>query len=279
MIDLHCHSTASDGTESPADVVWRAAAKGVTTVALTDHDTVGGWEEAAAALLPGTVLVPGMELSCRSAEGSLHLLAYLFDPDEPDLAAERDRIAGDRVHRAQAMVERLRDLGVPITWEQVAALADGAVGRPHLARALMDLGVVSSLEEAFGPAWLGREGRAYVARYGLDPVRAVQLVNAAGGVCVLAHSRRTGYIANDAMIEKLAAAGLGGLEVDHPGHTPADRARLRDLAQGLDLPVTGSSDDHGELTGHRLGCETTSRAAYEALIGQARWGNPLSGDD
>jgi predicted metal-dependent phosphoesterase TrpH len=280
LIDLHAHSDASDGTQPPAEVARRARDHGVDVVALTDHDTVDGWAEAAAALPPGLTLVPGMELSCRSAGRSMHLLAYLFDPDEPELAEERRRIRDARVHGARGMVERLRELGVPVTWEQVAGIAgDGAVGRPHIARAMIEAGAVRTLDEAFTPEWIGAGGRAQVKRYALEPVRAVRLVVAAGGVAVLAHprARKRGYVFGDDLIEELAGVGLAGLEVDHPDHAPADRAALRGVAEGLGLFVTGSSDDHGELTGHRLGCETTSAAALEALLAAGHGRPPFRG--
>lgn len=280
IIDLHAHSDASDGTLPPAEVVGRAQVNGVDVLALTDHDTTDGWDRAAAALPPDMTLVPGMELSCRSGGRSLHLLAYLFDPDEPELAEERRRIRDARVHSARGMVERLRELGVPVTWEQVAGIAgDGAVGRPHIAQAMIEVGAVRTLDEAFTPEWIGAGGRAQVKRYALEPVRAVRLVVAAGGVAVLAHprARKRGYVFGDDLIEELAGAGLAGLEVDHPDHDPADRAALRGVAEGLGLFVTGSSDDHGELTGHRLGCETTSPGALEALLAAGHGRPPFRG--
>lgn len=268
LIDLHCHSNVSDGTQPPADLVRRAHAAGVGVLALTDHDTVAGHAEAVRALPPGMTLVRGMELSCRLREHSLHLLAYLFDPEEPELAAERRRIRDDRADRARGMVGRLAELGTLVTWEQVERITgDSVPGRPHIARAMVEAGVVASVEEAFTPAWIGAGGRAYVDRYAVDPARAIRLVRAAGGVPVLAHPRawRRGYGVSDDEIAALAGAGLAGIEADHPDHTPADRAALRALAADLRMFVTGASDDHGEMTGHRLGAETTAPEAYEAL--------------
>ncbi|TDC87242.1 PHP domain-containing protein [Actinomadura sp. 7K507] len=275
-IDLHSHSDRSDGTRPPAEVVRRARARGLDVLALTDHDTVAGWDEAADSLPAGLTLVPGVELSCKHDGRSLHMLGYLFDQDEPNLAAELARLCDDRVIRAQGMVDRLRDLGVDVTWGMVRALAKGeAVGRPHIARAMVEAGAVRSTGEAFTSRWIAQDGRAYVERYALDPERAIGLVRAAGGVCVLAHprARRRGYVFADETIEKLAAAGLAGIEVDHPDHVPEDRARLRELATALDLAVTGSSDDHGELTGDRLGAETIAPDAFGKLRAGA------SGDD
>jgi 3',5'-nucleoside bisphosphate phosphatase len=270
-IDLHCHSTASDGTRPPAEVMRRARAAGLDVVALTDHDTQAGHAQARQALPAGLTLVPGIELSCQLRGHSVHLLGYLADPGHPGLAAECEAIRADRVRRAQAMVDRLRGLGVPVTWAQVAALASGTVGRPHIARAMVAAGVISRPAEAFTSDWLAPGGRAYVARYALDPVRAVSLVRAAGGVAVLAHPGlpARGWIIPDGDIAALAAAGLAGLEAGHPDHEPAERDRLRALAASLGLAVTAGSDDHGSLTGDRLGCATTAADDYERLLAGA----------
>ena len=265
--DLHVHSSASDGTDPPAEVMRRAARVGLDVVALTDHDTVAGHAEARAAAGPVTLL-PGMELSCRLASRSLHLLAYLFDSDQPELAAELARIRDDRVLRARAMVDKLAGLGVDISWEQVAAIAGQAVvGRPHIARAMAASGAIASPREAFTRDWIADGGRAYVGRYALDPTRAIGLVRAAGGVTVLAHPRagRDTWV-TDEQITGLAAAGLAGLEVFHPDQSEAERARLLALAHDLGLVATGGSDDHGSLTGYRLGCETTPAEAYQDLL-------------
>ena len=288
--DLHVHSSASDGTDPPAEVMRRAALAGLDVVALTDHDTVAGHAEARAAAGPVTLL-PGMELSCRldgrsrgvpggirvsSPRGwqSLHMLAYLFDPGQPTLAAELARIRDDRVLRARAMVDRLADLGVDVSWEQVAAIAGQAVvGRPHIARAMADSGAIASPREAFTRDWIADGGRAYVDRYALDPVRAIGLVQAAGGVTVLAHPRAgRDTRVTDEQITRLAAAGLAGLEVFHPDQSDAERARLLALASDLGLVATGGSDDHGSLTGYRLGSETTPAGAYQDLLSRVPGG-------
>ena len=265
--DLHVHSRASDGTDPPAEVMRRAALAGLDVVALTDHDTVAGHAEARQ-VAGAVTLLPGMELSCLLDGRSLHLLAYLFDAGHPDLATELSRIRDDRVLRAQAMVRRLADLGVDITWDEVAAIAGPAVvGRPHIARAMAASGAIASPAEAFTRDWIGDGGRAYVGRYALDPGRAIRLVRDAGGVAVLAHplaSRDT--LVSDEQIAGLAAAGLAGVEVFHPDQTETERAGLLALAHDLDLVATGGSDDHGSLTGHRIGCDTTAADAYQALI-------------
>jgi len=265
--DLHVHSTASDGTDPPAEVMRRAARAGLDVVALTDHDTVAGHAEARAAAGP-VALLPGMELSCRLDGRSLHMLAYLFDADQPELAAELARIRDDRVLRARAMVDKLAGLGVDVSWGQVAAIAGQAVvGRPHIARAMADSGAIASPREAFTRDWIADGGRAYVGRYALDPVRAIDLVRAAGGVTVLAHPRagRDTWVTNE-QITRLAAVGLAGLEVFHPDQSEAERARLIALAHDLALVTTGGSDDHGSLTDYRLGGETTSGEAYQDLL-------------
>jgi predicted metal-dependent phosphoesterase TrpH len=210
---------------------------------------------------------------------SIHLLAYLFDPADPDLAAECERIREARERRGRQVVDRLIELGVPLTWEQVAALAgDGVVGRPHIARAMVDAGVITEPAQAFTDEWLAPGGRAYVSRYALDPVAAVRLVRAAGGVPVLAHPKalKRGRVICDEWIAELADAGLFGIEVDHADHDEAARDHLRGLAVDLDLAVTGSSDDHGRLTGHRLGCHTTSPEVYESLIAEATGAVPIN---
>jgi predicted metal-dependent phosphoesterase TrpH len=271
-IDLHAHSNASDGTDPPAEVMRRAAAAGLDLVALTDHDTLAGHGEARGALPPGLALVPGMELSCRLAGRSVHLLAYGTDPGNAELAAQCEAIRDGRLRRGEAMVAKLQQLGVDITWDQVVAVAGGGVvGRPHVARAMVAAGAISSPEQAFTSEWIGAGGRAYVSRYALDPVVALTLVKAAGGVAVLAHPGAVtrGWKIPDEAIAGLAAAGLAGLEINHPDHDHAERVRLTALAARLDLVGTGGSDDHGSLTGHRIGCEVTAPEAYERLGARA----------
>jgi 3',5'-nucleoside bisphosphate phosphatase len=276
--DLHSHSTASDGTDAPAEVMRRARAAGLDAIALTDHDTVAGHDAARAALPPGLTLVPGMELSCRLDGHSAHLLGYLFDPADPELSAETAKIRESRLHRAEAMAARLAELGAPVTWEQVQAIAgDGVVGRPHLARAMAEAGVIESPEQAFGPDWIGTGGRAYVPRYALDPARAIALIRAAGGVTVLAHPRARGWMVPDEAIADLAAAGLAGIEVWHPDQDRDQRMLLQALARRLSLVASGGSDDHGELTGHRLGSDTIAPDAYERLLSQATGAVPVAG--
>jgi predicted metal-dependent phosphoesterase TrpH len=294
-IDLHVHSDASDGTDSPAEVMRRAAAAGLDVIALTDHDTTAGWDEARNALPGGLTLVPGMELSCLLDGRSVHLLAYLFDPGNEELGEQTSLIRDDRVHRARQMVAKLGDLGAAVTWEQVTRIAassggttppnppggkaarDFVVGRPHIARALAEAGVVESPADAFTKEWIDDGGRAYVERYALPVDRAIRLVRAAGGVPVLAHPRSPGYEVSDEAIAGLAAVGLAGVEVFHPDHDSSERISLTALARTLSLVSTGGSDDHGSFTPSAaaesgaggIGSETTPEDQYELLIAEA----------
>ncbi|MEV7287308.1 PHP domain-containing protein [Streptomyces sp. NPDC093252] len=279
-IDLHTHSTASDGTDTPSDLVRKAAAAALDVVALTDHDTTRGHAEAIAALPEGLTLITGAELSCRIDGISMHMLAYLFDAEEPALLAERELVRDDRVPRAQGMIAKLNALGVPVTWEQVARIAgDGSVGRPHLATALVELGVVPTVDDAFTPDWLADGGRAHMGKHETDPFEAIRLVKAAGGVTVFAHpgASKRGRTVPESAIAGMAAAGLDGIEVDHMDHDPDTRARLRGLAGELGLLVTGSSDYHGSRKTCALGENTTDPEVYGEIVRRATGAFPVPG--
>ncbi|CAM3334443.1 MULTISPECIES: PHP domain-containing protein [Streptomyces] len=279
-IDLHTHSTASDGTDTPAQLVRNAAAAGLDVVALTDHDTVAGHPEALAALPAGLTLVTGAELSCRLGDTSLHMLAYLFDPDEPELARERELVRDDRVPRARAIVTRLRELGVPVSWEQVARIAgDGVVGRPHIAAAMVESGVIETVSDAFTPEWIANDGRAYVGKHELDPFDALRLIKGAGGVAVFAHplAVKRGRCVSENTIAELAAAGLDGVEADHADHDPATRERLHGLAADLGLLATGSSDYHGTRKTVALGDHTTAPDVYAEIAARGSGARPVTG--
>ncbi|MEV5798964.1 PHP domain-containing protein [Streptomyces collinus] len=279
-IDLHCHSTASDGTDTPAELVRNAAAAGLDVVALTDHDTTRGYADAIAALPEGLTLVTGAELSCRVDGVSLHMLAYLFDPEEPALLAERELVRDDRVPRAQGMVAKLNALGVPVTWEQVERIAaGGSVGRPHVATALVELGVVPTVSDAFTEEWLADGGRAYVEKHESDPFEAIRLVKGAGGVTVFAHpaAAKRGRTVPESVIAELAAAGLDGIEVDHMDHDADTRTRVRGLAKDLGLLVTGSSDYHGSRKTVALGDCTTDPEVYGEITRRATGAFPVPG--
>jgi predicted metal-dependent phosphoesterase TrpH len=272
-IDLHAHSTASDGTQRPADVMAAAAAARLDVIALTDHDTTAGWDEAVAARPPGLTLVPGVEFSCvhRGDDGrriSLHLLAYLIDPDDEQVQAEWKRLRHSRASRGRMMVEKLMADGYPITWAQVAHIAgDGSVGRPHIARALVDAGVVPDVDAAFRNLLSSRQPY-YVRKADTDVFDALRLIRAAGGLPVFAHpiAHRRGPVVSDETVADLAAAGLVGIETDHPDHEPDDRRHALALANELDLIPTGSSDYHGTNKTTRLGDNLTSAESFERLL-------------
>ena len=272
LIDLHTHSSASDGTDSPGALMQAARDAGLDVVALTDHDTTQGWAEAATVLPDGLTLVPGAEISCAVGGVSLHLLAYLFDPDDEALAAEMARAADDRVPRAREIVRLLAEAGHPVEWQDVVDQTEpgATVGRPHIADALVAAGVVPDRDAAFADL-LHNASPFYVRHYAVDPVRAVRLVRAAGGVPVFAHpaAARRGRTVGDDVIAELAAAGLAGLEVDHRDNPAEDRERLRGLARELGLLVTGSSDYHGTGKPNRLGEHTTAPEVLEAIVAQA----------
>ncbi len=263
-IDLHTHSTASDGTTPPAELPRLAAAAGLTVLALTDHDTFAGLDAAVAAAVSGVEVLAGVEISCRLDDAEVHLLGLFADPGHEPLAAELELIRTDRDRRAVRMVERCRELGAPITVEQVRAIAGGApLGRPHIAAALAAVGVT----DAFTPAWIADGGRADVPKHVLSAADAITLVRAAGGAAVLAHPRSVKRRAevSDAQLARLGAAGLAAIEVDHPEQPPEVRARLRGVAAGLGLLATGSSDFHGDRKPVRLGECTTSPEVLAAL--------------
>ena len=272
--DLHTHSTFSDGTLDPERVVELATTRDLTGIALTDHDNTGGIERAqAAARGTGLTVLLGCELSAEHDGNPVHVLGYGFDPSEPAFAAKRSWLARGRVGRARRMVERLRELGAPVDFDRVRELAGGgAIGRPHVARAMVEAGVVDEVAAAFGVDWIGAGGRAYVAKDAVTPVEAVGLIHRAGGVAVLAHpSVHAGARAvPEPVIRAMAAAGLDGLEVDHPDQPPPDRARWRALAAELGLETTGSSDCHGALYGYRLGVDRTPDTTVERLLARSR---------
>lgn len=273
-IDLHTHSSHSDGTD-PVDLLLRdAAAAGLDVIALTDHDTVGGWAEAdRVGAEVGVTVVPGIEVSCRYRGVSLHLLAYLPDPQAPGFREEITASRDGRLTRARAMADRFIEAGYLDSFEEVLAQAGGratTIGRPHLADALVARGHFTSREEAFADV-LAPGGPFYVGHYAPDPVRAVEVVREAGGVAVLAHpfARTRGHVVGDDAIEVMAGAGLHGIEVDHRDHSPQDRAHARALADRLGLFTTGSSDYHGrDGKPNRLGEHTTEPAVLQQILEQ-----------
>ncbi|HEY6793591.1 MAG TPA: PHP domain-containing protein [Kineosporiaceae bacterium] len=268
-IDLHTHSTASDGTDRPAELVAAAAAAGLDVVALTDHDSTSGWAEAMAAGRDLAVeVIPGVEISCRLDGISVHLLGYRVDPAHAGLAGQLAATREDRLRRARRMVERIAE-DYLLTWDDVVArVPSGAtVGRPHLADALVARGHVADRDEAFARI-LHPGSRYHVSHRAPDAAAAVRAVRAAGGVPVMAHpcAARRGRVVTDGGIARLADAGLAALEADHPDHTPAERDHLRGLARELGLLVTGASDYHGSGRAHRLGDQLTEPDVYRELL-------------
>ena len=273
-IDLHTHSSASDGTDTPADLVRAAKAAGLDVVALTDHDAMSGWAEAArAASEVGITLVPGLEISTAFHHRGVHLLAYLPDPTDPPLVAALDRILAGRTARTPAIVSALRDHGIDITEDDVRRESGGSVaaGRPHVADALVRLGHAADRTQAFHDLLNpGRPG--YANRYAVPLEEMIPLVTGAGGVPVIAHPwGRSGRSVLDASaLAGLRDLGLAGVEVDHQDHSEAVRSELRSLAADLDLIATGSSDHHGlGKIDHDLGVHTTAPEQYERLVSLA----------
>lgn len=261
MIDLHTHSNVSDGTQTPTALVEAASTAGITVVGITDHDTVGGWDEAAeAAARVGIALVRGIEISCTFGAAGVHLLGYLTDPADPDLGAELARARESRATRLQRMVELMAADGIEITHDDVLAqVAPGATpGRPHIADALVASDIIEHRDEAF-EHWLTDESSYFVPHYSPSPVRAVELVRQAGGVPVIAHpfTRTRADTVTDRLVEQMCEAGLVGLEAFHRDHGPPEIERCRRLADRWGLVLTGSSDYHGDGKQNRLGENTT----------------------
>ena len=271
MIDLHTHSVVSDGTDTPAELVAHAAAAGLTVVALTDHDTFDGLDEArAAGQRLGVEVLPGMELSCSREHQSVHLLAYGADPADAALAEEMELVRDGRSGRLRPVLAKLAALGVPVSEEEVLAFVGSSpsVGRPHIADALVAAGHVKDRTEAFN-RFLADGGPAHVGRYAIDIGRGIDLVHGAGGVAVIAHpwGRGRETVLPAAVLSDLVAEhGLDGIEVDHQDHDAAARAGLRELAGRLGVLATGSSDYHGTgKVDHDLGVNTTDPETYATL--------------
>lgn len=272
-IDLHTHSDRSDGTDPPALLVEKAALAGLDVVALTDHDATTGWDEAlAAGERHGVTVVAGIEVSTTFEGESVHLLGYAFDPHHVGLVEELRRVLDGRDQRLPRILAKLADHGIDVTEEDVALQSGSAAasGRPHIADAMVAKGYIQHRDEAF-QGWLNSRGRAYVSRYSAPLIEAIGLLKDAGGRAVLAHpwSRGSDRVLTPDAIERLAAAGLDGLEADHNDHDDAARRGLRDVARALGLVVTGSSDYHGtgKSSAFHLGAHTTDPAEYERLLG------------
>jgi hypothetical protein len=274
-IDLHTHSSVSDGTDTPAELVEQAVRAGLDVVALSDHDTFDGLDEAVAAGEQlGIEVVRGMELSCAADGNSVHLLAYGADPASPGLASELERVRAGRQGRVAGVLAKLADLGVGVSEEAVMRQVGGSpsIGRPHIADALVEAGHVRDRTEAFD-RFLADGGPAHVTRYAIQLATGIDLVHAAGGVAVIAHpwGRGREHVLPPHVLERLATEHrLDGIEVDHQDHDRETRRRLRTLARRLDLLATGSSDYHGTgKTDHDLGCNTTDPDVYAEVAARA----------
>lgn len=268
-IDPHTHSLASDGTDTPAELLERAAVAGLDVVGLTDHDTVRGWEDACDAVAAtGVALLRGAEISCSVDGISVHMLSYLHDPADIALDELMESSRTLRLRRARAMVEGLA-ADFPITWDDVAAQAGdlSTVGRPHMADALVAAGVFPDRGDAFATV-LHAAGPYYIHLAAPHPRDVVQAIRAAGGVPVMAHpfAARRGRVVSDDVIVGLADHGLAALEADHRDHTGADREHARRLAARLGLLVTGASDYHGRGKPNLLGEHLTERAVFEEIV-------------
>ena len=276
--DLHAHSTVSDGTDTPAELVEAAARAGLGAIAITDHDSTAGWAEATdAALARGIVLIPGMELSTRVQFASVHVLAYLVDPGDEGLLAETARIRESRMTRAEKIVRRIA-ADYELTWDDVLAqTADGTtIGRPHIADALVARGHAETRSDAFAGILHWRSGYAQ-PHYAPDPLTGIRLIRAAGGVPVLAHpgTRGAEEVITEERLRRFVDAGLFGLEVDHPENTAASKPRLRALAARYGLAVTGSSDYHGLGKANRLGEHTTDPEVVARIVAEATGTRPV----
>lgn len=273
MIDLHTHTTCSDGTDRPRELVNKAIVQGLEVLGIADHDTTSGWEEAAQALRGKLQLVLGAEISCLTTEGiSVHMLGMLFDPNHIEMQTMLEETRDGRLPRMRKMIEKMRAEGMDISIEDVenAMPAGATMGRPHLADALVAKKIVKSRDEAFVDL-LHNDSRFYVSHAAPTPVEAIALIRRAGGVAVIAHpfASHRGQVLKAEDFADLVAAGLNGIEVDHRDQNPDERAMLRVIAQELDLVVTGSSDYHGTGKLNSLAENHTNREQWQKLEAQA----------
>ena len=244
-VDLHLHSSVSDGRLSPAEVILESAEAGLTAISLTDHDNVDGIVPAleAAKAFPGLKVIPGVEISTYVPEGEIHVLGYFIDYTSPDLQSDLKRMRHSRQERAQRMIAKLKNLGLSIEWDRVKEIAgDGSIGRPHLAQAMLEKGYIASFKEAF-TKYIGGDGPAHVARDKMTPIEAIELTLRANGLPVMAHPLT--FNDPEPIIIELKAAGLVGIEAHYGEYTPEEIDRLVSLAKKHSLIATGGSDYHG----------------------------------
>ncbi len=273
MIDLHTHSLASDGTDTPGELINKAHARGISVLGLMDHDTVAGWDEAINYLRPGMSLVLGSEISCQTLDGtSVHMLGMLFDRENSALAEVLSTTRDNRLTRMNRIIGRLNDAGYEITIEDVLAqLAPGAtLGRPHLADALIAKKIVASRDEAFAQL-LHNSSKYYISHYSPTPEDAIKLIKQAGGVAVIAHplaSLRGRTVSIDSF-KSMVEAGLDGIEISHRDQSEDERNLLREVVAQYDIIATGSSDYHGNGKLNELAEFTTNPEDFEALEARA----------
>jgi predicted metal-dependent phosphoesterase TrpH len=268
-IDLHTHTSYSDGTDTPAELINKALAAGISIIGLTDHDSISGWQEATNALRVGISLVPGAEISCQTSDGiSVHILGLLFDSNNSELMDTLEKTRENRHGRMEKIIARINEAGIDITMNDVLEqLSDGAtLGRPHLADALVKKGIVASRDEAF-TQMLHNNSKYYVSHYSPTPEAAIKLIKAAGGVSVIAHpmASHRGRTISQETFGSIIQAGLDGIEVDHRDHSPDEKLQLIQLASESNLVMTGASDYHGNGKLNTLGEYTTSPEQWEKL--------------
>jgi predicted metal-dependent phosphoesterase TrpH len=269
VIDLHTHTSYSDGTDTPSQLINKALAAGISVIGLTDHDSISGWQEASNALRAGISLVPGAEISCQTPDGiSVHILGLLFDSNNSELMNTLEKTRENRHGRMEKIIARINEAGINITMNDVLEqLSDGAtLGRPHLADALVKKGIVASRDEAF-TQMLHNNSKYYVSHYSPTPEAAIKLIKDAGGVSVIAHpmaSHRGRTISLDTF-GSIIQAGLDGIEVAHRDHSPDEKLQLIKLANDSNLVMTGASDYHGNGKLNTLGEYTTSLEQWEKL--------------
>ena len=269
VIDLHTHTSYSDGTDTPAQLINKALAAGISIIGLTDHDSISGWQEATDALRTGISLVPGAEISCQTPDGiSVHILGLLFDSNNSELINTLEKTRENRHGRMEKIIARINEAGIDITMDDVLEqLSDGAtLGRPHLADALVKKGIVASRDEAF-TQMLHNNSKYYVSHYSPTPEAAIKLIKAAGGVSVIAHpmASHRGRIISLDTFGSIIQAGLDGIEVDHRDHSPDEKSQLIKLANESNLVMTGASDYHGNGKLNTLGEYTTRPEQWEKL--------------
>ncbi len=269
VIDLHTHTSYSDGTDTPAQLINKALAAGISIIGLTDHDSISGWQEATDALRTGISLVPGAEISCQTPDGiSVHILGLLFDSNNSELMSTLEKTRENRHGRMEKIIARINEAGIDITMDDVLEqLSDGAtLGRPHLADALVKKGIVASRDEAF-TQMLHNNSKYYVSHYSPTPEAAIKLIKAAGGVSVIAHpmASHRGRTISLETFGSIIQAGLDGIEVDHRDHSPEEKSQLIKLANESNLVMTGASDYHGNGKLNTLGEYTTKPEQWEKL--------------